>query len=107
MLERMWEPTLGDEKMPWLTRPRRQKVQLFEGQRKAKTHCFRARKGSDRLKGLQKALLKAFSQDGAPEPQNTRDLGLYSTGYARGRKPSRLGHACFAVVLLGLTLAGP
>ena len=49
MLERMWEPTLRGDKMAWMRRDRKQKVQLFEDQRNAKTHCFRAWKGSDRL----------------------------------------------------------
>jgi len=49
MLERMWEPTLGDDKKAWMRRRRKQKVQLFEDQRKAKAHGFRARKGSERL----------------------------------------------------------
>ena len=48
MLERMWEPTLGDGKMTRVRRHRKQKVQLFEGQSKAKTHCFRAGKGPER-----------------------------------------------------------
>ena len=32
MLERMWEPTLGDDKMAWTRRGRKQKVQLFVGE---------------------------------------------------------------------------
>ena len=64
MLERMWEPTLGEEKTPWLRRYRKQKGQLFEGQRKAKTHCFRAWEGSERLRELQKALLRHIAKMG-------------------------------------------
>jgi hypothetical protein len=49
MLERMWKPTLGDGKMAWMRRRRKQKVQLVEDQIKAATQCFRAWKGSERL----------------------------------------------------------
>ena len=78
MLERMWEPTLGEEKIPGLTRPRRQKVQLFEEQIKAKTPCFRAWKGSERLRELQKAFLRHLAS-GGPEAQKVQGLGLSFT----------------------------
>ena len=79
MLERMWEPTLGHDKMAWVRRHTKQKVQLFEDQMKAKTPCFRAWKGSERLSEAQlapKGTFKACSQDATFETPKCSGFGV-------------------------------
>ena len=57
--------------MPWLTMYRRQKGQLFEDQRKAKTHCFRARESQERLRELQKAFLRHLARRTPGSPKSS------------------------------------
>ena len=71
-----------------------QEAKLFEDQIKAKTHGLRAWKGPERLSELQMALVRHVAK--SAQKSSGFVVILY---YARGSKPSRLGHACFAVVL--------
>ena len=66
MLERMWEPTLGGEKNAWMRRRRKQKVQLFEDQIKAKIHCFRATKRFRKAQLAPEGTFEAYSQEARP-----------------------------------------
>ena len=80
MLERMWKPPLGDGKMAGMRRRRKQKVQLFEDQIKAKKEVFYS---LERLREAQlapKGIFEAYGQEARPTCKWSSIRGYSFTG---------------------------
>ena len=104
MLERMWGPTLGIDKMAEVTKHKKQKVQLFEAQIgfKLPSCLFESLECHFQLFG--KTCDPCMTHDPCMEWSSVWGKSLLAAPESSSRQAWSAG-AC--VVLLGLTLAGP
>ena len=104
MLERMWGPTLGIDKMAEVTMHKKQKVQLFEAQIGFKLPSCLFESLECHFQPFGKTCDPCMTHDPCMEWSSVWGKSLLAAPESSSRQAWSAG-AC--VVLLGLTLAGP
>ena len=104
MLERMWGPTLGIDKMAEVTKHKKQKVQLFEAQIGFKLPSCLFESLECHFQPFGKTCEPCMTHDPCMEWSSVWGKSLLAAPESSSRQAWSAG-AC--VVLLGLTLAGP